>query len=114
MLTIYHNTKCKKSREGLDYLKSRTDSIRIREYLRDPLTSDELDEILLKSGLKPADLVRKQEEVFRKELKGKNFTDVEWKRIILENQKLLVRPIVVGKYKAVLAQPAEKIKEVMR
>jgi arsenate reductase (glutaredoxin) len=113
MVTIYHNPKCKKSREGLEYLKSRTSQIHIREYLSDLLTSVELDEILLKSGLKPFDLVRRQEEIFKRELKGKHFTDEEWKRILLENPKLLVRPLVVGKYKAVLAQPAERVNEVL-
>jgi arsenate reductase-like glutaredoxin family protein len=57
----------------------------------------------LKSGLKPFDLVRQQEDIFKRELKGKHFTDEEWKRILLENPKLLVRPVLVGKYKAVLA-----------
>jgi len=86
----------------------------IREYLRDLLSSDEFDEILLKSGLKPIDLVTKQEEIFKKELKGRHFTDDEWKMIILENPKLLVRPIVVGRYKAVIAQPAGKMDEVLK
>jgi arsenate reductase (glutaredoxin) len=113
MVTIYHHPKCRKSREGLEYLKSRTIQVKVREYLNDLLTSIELDEILLKSGLKPFDLVRQQEEVFKRELKGKHFTDEEWKRIILENPKLLVRPIVVGKYKAVIAQPAMRVNEVL-
>jgi len=114
MITIYHNPRCKKSREGLKYLKSRTDSIIIREYLKDLLSSHELNEILLKSGLKPFALVRKQEEIFKNELKGKHFTDEEWKKIILENPKLLIRPIVVGKYKAVIAQPAGRVDEVLK
>jgi arsenate reductase len=114
MITIYHNPKCKKSREGLEYLRSRTDSFKMREYLKDKLSGGELDEILLKSGLKPVDLVRKQEEIFKNELKGKHFNDDEWKRIILENPKLLMRPIVVGKYKAVIAQPAERADEVLK
>ena len=113
MVTIYHNPKCKKSREGLEYLKSRTSRINVREYLRDLLTSGELDEILLKTGLKPSDLVRQQEEIYKRELKGKHFTDDEWKRILLDNPRLLVRPIVVGRYKAVLAQPAARAEEVI-
>jgi len=113
MVTIYHHPKCKKSREALDYLKSRTSQIKVREYLCDLLTPGELDEILLKSGLKPFDFIRKQEEIFKRELKGRHFTDEEWKRIILENPKLLIRPIVVGKYKAVVAQPAERADEVL-
>jgi arsenate reductase (glutaredoxin) len=114
VVTIYHNPKCRKSREGLDYLKSRASQVKVREYLKDPLTAGELDEILLKSGLKPFDLVRQQEEIFKTELKGKNFTGEEWKRIILENPKLLIRPIVVGKYRAVFAQPSERAEEVLK
>jgi arsenate reductase (glutaredoxin) len=114
MITIYHNPRCKNSREGLAYLKSKTDSVIIREYLRDLLSSDELDEILLKSGLKPIDLMRKQEKIFKNELKGRHFTDDEWKKIILENPKLLVRPIVVGKYKALIAQPPERVDGVLK
>ena len=95
-------------------MRSKNPDFRIREYLKVRLTSEELDEILLKSGLKPVDLIRKQEEIFKKELKGRNFTDEEWKRIILENPNILVRPIVVGHYRAVVAQPAGKIDEVMK
>jgi len=114
MITIFHNPRCKSSREGLEYLKSKTDSVKIREYLKDSITVDELDDILLKTGLKPVALVRKQEETFKHELRGKKFTDEEWKRIILENPKLLVSPIVVGKYRAVIAQPAERVDEVLK
>jgi arsenate reductase len=114
MITIFHNPKCRKSREGLNYLKSKTDSFFIREYLKDFLSADELEEILLKSNLKPIALIRKQEEIFKKELKGRQFTDEEWKRIILEYPKLLQRPIVIGRYKAVIAQPAERIDEVLK
>lgn len=112
MLKIYHNPKCRKSRDGLEYLKGKTNDLEIIEYLKKGLTKDDLKEILLKSNLKPIDLIRKQEDIFKKELKGKNFTDEEWITIILENPKLLQRPIVVGKHKAVLAQPAEKAGEV--
>ncbi len=114
MLKIFHNPRCKKSREGLEALKQKTDDFEIIEYLKTGLSVEILDEILLKSNLKPIDLVRKQEEVFKKELKGKNFTDQEWKDIIVENPKLLQRPIIVAKQKAVLAQPAERVNEIFK
>jgi arsenate reductase len=72
-----------------------------------------LEEILLKSNLPPEALVRTQEELYKKELKGRGFTRDEWVTIITENPKLLQRPVVVGKYKAVLAQPPEKMEEVL-
>ncbi len=113
MLKIYHNPRCKKSREGLEALKQRTDDFEIVEYLKSGLTREMLDEILLKSNLKPIDLVRKQEDVYKKELKGKDFTDLEWKDIIIENPKLLQRPIIVAHQKAVLAQPTDRISEIL-
>jgi arsenate reductase (glutaredoxin) len=114
MIKIYHNPRCRKSREGLKYLQSNSGDFNIVDYLKTGLTNEDLKEILLKSSLKPIDLIRKQEEAFKKELKGKNFTDEEWMKIIIENPKLLQRPIVVGKHKAVLAQPAEKAIDVIK
>lgn len=114
MIKIYHNPRCRKSREGLEYLQNKTGDIDIVEYLKTGLTKEVLKEILLKSNLKPLDLIRTQEEIFKKELKGKSFTDEEWLDIIIENPKLLQRPLIVGKHKAVLAQPAEKTDEVVK
>jgi len=53
--------------------------------------------------------VRTQEEYFRKELKGKKFTDDEWVKIMIENPKLIQRPIVVKGPKAVIGDPASNI-----
>jgi len=109
MLKIYHNPRCRKSRAGLDYLKSRTDEFEIVDYLRDGLSKVQIKEILLKMNAAATDIVRTQEEVYKKELKGLNLTEDEWIRIIIENPKLLQRPIIVSEHKAVLAQPPENV-----
>lgn len=114
MYKIYHNPRCKKSCEGLKYLQDKNSEIQIVRYLESGLHIDDLNEILLKTNKSPFELVRTQEEYFKKELKGKKFTDSEWVRIIIENPKLLQRPIVVGKHKAVLANPVEKIDELIK
>jgi arsenate reductase (glutaredoxin) len=114
MLKIYHNPRCKKSREGLTYLQAKTDEYVLVEYLKSGLKEDDIKEILLKAHLKPFDLVRTQEPIYKKEFKGKNFTEEEWIEIIIENPKLLQRPVLVGKHKAVIAQPAEKVDEVVK
>lgn len=77
------------------------------------ISEDEIREILLKNNKKPFDLVRKQEAVFKSNFKGKNFNDDEWIKILIENPKLIHRPIVVGKYKAILANPPENIDELL-
>jgi arsenate reductase (glutaredoxin) len=114
ILKIYHNPRCKKSREGLNFLQSKTSNFQIIEYLKEGLTVNQIKEILLKTNLKPVDLIRTQEDIYKKELKGKKFNDDEWIDIIIENPILLRRPVVVGKHKAVLAHPAEIIDKILK
>jgi arsenate reductase (glutaredoxin) len=114
MIKIFHNPKCRKSREGLEYLKSKTNDFEIIDYIKHGLAETDLKEILLKTNLKPIDIIRKQEDIYKKELKGKSFNIQEWLKIICENPKLLQRPFVVAKLKAVLGDPTKRIEEVLR
>ncbi len=79
------------------------------EYLKTPIDEKELGDVLVKLNLRPQELVRTQEELFKKELKGKQFTDAEWLKLLVENPKLIKRPIVVKGYKAVWADPPEEM-----
>ena len=107
--TIYHNPKCRKSREGLQYLEDKGVDFTVVEYLRTPISREELKILLVKLNKRPVEIVRTSEDEFKAKLKGKNFTDEEWITILLENPKLIQRPIVTNNHKAVLAQPAEEI-----
>jgi arsenate reductase len=109
MFTVYHNPRCKKSRAGLQYVAEKNMEFRVREYLKEPLTEAELSALVMKLHVKPVELVRTQEEVYTKELKGLNMNDEEWIKVMVENPRLIHRPIVEGKYKAVLGDPPENI-----
>ena len=114
MIKIFHNPRCKKSCEGLKYLQDKGVPHQVVKYIDSGIDKKDLKEIVLKTNLKPISLIRTQEEYYKKELKGKKFTDDEWLEIICEHPKLLQRPIIVGRYKAVLAQPpslCDSIKE---
>lgn len=111
MYTVYHNPRCKKSRAGLQYVIEKGMEHQVREYLKDPLTQAELGTLLMKLHKKPLEMIRKQEEYFRKELKGLSLNDEEWIKLMVENPKLIHRPIIEGKYKAVLGDPVENIDE---
>jgi len=111
MMTIYHNPKCRKSREGLDYLKKSGQEFSIVEYMKAPFTREQFREILMKLNKAPHDIVRTQEDLYKERFKGKKFTDEEWITILLENPKLIQRPIVVKGYRAVVGQPAEEIEK---
>jgi len=107
MIKIYHHPRCSKSRAGLAYLRQKTTAIEVVEYIRHPMTEEELRSILVKMNARPLDVVRKQEDIYKKALKGKTFTDDEWIRIILQHPVILSRPIVVKGYRAVVADPPE-------
>lgn len=109
MYTVYHNPKCSKSRAGLLYLNEKGKKYQLREYLKEPLSEEELTTLLMKLHKKPLEMIRTQEEYFRKELKGLSLTDEEWIKVMVENPRLIQRPIVEGKYKAVLGNPVENM-----
>lgn len=109
MYTVYHNPRCKKSRAGLQYVIDKGMEHQVREYLKETLSEEELTTLLMKLHKKPAEMIRTQEEYYRKELKGLNLNDEEWIKVMVENPKLIQRPIVEGKYKAVLGDPTENI-----
>jgi len=108
-MIIYHNPRFKKSRAGLAYLEEKDIKFDVKLYLADSLSEEELRRILMKLNIPAQQLARTQEEQYKKELKGKNFTDDEWIKIMLENPKLIQRPIVETKYKAVIGDPVENI-----
>lgn len=109
MFTIYHNPRCKKSRAGLQYLQNKGVPYRVVEYLKEPVSREELIKLLQQLNAAPEEVVRKQEDLFRKELKGKQFSREEWIDILVENPKLLQRPIILKGHKAVVADPPEKL-----
>jgi len=109
MIRIYHNPQCKKSRAGLLYLQEKGVKFEIVEYLKTSLTEKQLEKILVKLNKKPEEIIRTQEEYYKKNLKGKKFNDHEWIRILAENPKLIRRPVVETEYKAVIGDPAENI-----
>jgi arsenate reductase (glutaredoxin) len=113
MIIIYHNPKCRKSRAGLQYLQEKGLEHTVVEYLKTPFTREKFKELLMKLNMRPLEIVRTQEDEFKEKLKGKNFTDEEWITIILENPKLIQRPIVVQNHKAVLGQPVEEIERLL-
>ena len=113
MLTIYHNNRCSKSRCTLDLLKENQQEVEIVEYLKTPPTADELKALLKKLNLKPEQLVRKGEKLFRENYAGKTFTDDEWITLMAENPVLIERPIVVNGDKAVIGRPPEKVLEIL-
>jgi arsenate reductase len=114
MLKIYHNPACRKSRAGVQYLQESGVPFTVVEYLKTPVTEQELEKLLVKLNLKPSEMLRTQEEYYKLNLRGKKFEDHELVRIIVEQPKLLRRPVVEGRYKAVVGDPVGNIDPLLK
>lgn len=113
MIKIYHNPRCKTSRAGLEYLQAKNVEFQIIKYLDEPFTLSELTKLLDKSGKEPEFFLRKQEDYYKKELKGQSLTSKQLIAAMVENPKLIARPIVENEMFAVLAQPPEEINKLL-
>ena len=107
-LTIYHNPKCSKSREALALLEARGAAPRVVRYLEVPPTAAELAAIVRKLDMRPEQLVRKGENVFKATYAGRTLTDAEWIEAMVQNPILIERPIVVKGTRAVIGRPPER------
>ncbi len=112
-MKIFHNPRCSKSRNTLAILEEKGANPEIVLYLKTPPTKDELQSLLKKLEMRPFDLIRKGEQIYKENYKGKDFTDEEWIGILLEHPKLIERPIVVKDNKAVIGRPPEKVLELL-
>ncbi|RUT73521.1 arsenate reductase (glutaredoxin) [Ancylomarina longa] len=112
MLKIYHNPRCAKSRAGLKYLQDKGLEPEIRLYLKEEFTESELADVLMRMNKAPQEIIRTQEKIYKTNFKGKNFNRDEWIKILIEYPKLIQRPIVVSKHKAIFADPAENMEEI--
>jgi arsenate reductase len=105
---IYHNPRCSKSRETLELLKSKGADITVIEYLKNPLSFDQLCE--LGKHFLPEDFVRKNEKTFKDLDLSITDRDAIY-RAIEEDPKLMQRPIVSCEGRSVIGRPPERILE---
>jgi arsenate reductase len=113
-LTIYHNPRCSKSRQTLQIIKDHGIKPIVVEYLKTPLKKTELENISRLLNRRPKDFVRKS-EVDYKENNIKNIieNDAELINEMTKYPKIIERPIVVYRGKAVIGRPPENVLELL-
>lgn len=112
-MKIYHNPRCRKSREGLAILQDAKMEPEIIDYIKNPISFNELTDILRKLDIPAIDLVRKNEAVWKENFKNKALSEKEIIEAMVSFPKLIERPIVVHEENAVIGRPPEKIKELI-
>lgn len=108
-IQIWHNPRCSKSRNGLALLEEIGVDAEVVKYLDTPHTYEEIKDLLKMLGMNARDLMRTKESIY-KELDLKNENDEEKLiQAMVENPKLIERPIVIKDGKAVIGRPIENI-----
>ena len=106
----YHNPRCSKSRETLQLLRSQGIEPVVVEYLKTPPSVAELDDILVKLGMEPRDLMRKKEKAYLEQ--GLDNPALDRQALLaamLAHPVLIERPIVIANGKAALGRPPEAV-----
>lgn len=108
---VYHNNRCSKSRNAVQYLTEKGIDFTTVEYMKSPLNAGELTQILSKLRMKAEDLVRKNEAIYKEEYKGREMSEAQWVEAMVKHPSLIERPIVIHGDRAVVARPLEEIEK---
>lgn len=113
MTKIYHNPRCRKSRETLQLLQENNETIEVIHYLETPPSIGTLTEIIRLLKIRPIELVRTNESLWKETFKGTQYSDEELIEIMVNNPKLIERPIVIKNNRAALGRPPGNVKEIL-
>jgi len=113
-VTIYHNPRCSKSRQTLQLLEAQGIEPEIIKYLEHPPSKSKLKEILKKLDMQPRDLMRTKEQVYKDtQLDDASLTKEQLIEAMIEQPKLIERPIVLANDKAALGRPPEDVLKII-
>ena len=113
-ITVYQKPTCTTCKQVYAALKESGVNFNAVNYYLDPIPKSKLKELLKKMGIKAVGLLRRKEEIFKKlklAEKENKLSDDEVIDLMVKHPDLIQRPIVEKGSKAILARPAERIKE---
>lgn len=109
-VTIYHNPRCSKSRQTLTLLQERGIEPDVVLYMDNPPSKKKLRELLKMMNLSARDLLRTSEDAYKaRGLSDKSLSEDDLLDAMLEEPRLIQRPIVVSGGKAALGRPPENV-----
>jgi arsenate reductase (glutaredoxin) len=111
--TIYHHPRCRKSREALTLLEAAGIQPRIVLYQQDPPSKTELKAMLRQLGMKAEELLRREEALYKEEIRDRVLSEEECLDWMLRHPELIQRPLVSNGKKAVIGRPPERVHELM-
>ncbi|CBG89181.1 arsenate reductase (glutaredoxin) [Citrobacter rodentium] len=113
---IYHNPRCSKSRETLSLLQANGVEPEVVLYLETPADAATLRQLLQMLGMTSArELMRQKEDLYKElNLADEKLTEDDLIQAMVENPKLMERPIVVANGQARIGRPPEQVLDIIR
>ena len=113
-ITVYQKPTCTTCRQVHAALRDAGVDFDSVDYYTDPISKTKLKELLKKMGISPRELLRTKEEVYRKlRLGEREVTDDEIVGLMVTHPDLMQRPIIEKGSRAILARPAERVREIL-
>ena len=113
-ITIYEKPTCTTCRQVHKALVESGVDFDAVNYYVEAIPEAKLRELLKKAGLTAQDLLRKKEEIYKTlGLAEKKVSEDELIRLMAKYPDLIERPIVEKGSRAILARPAERLKEIL-
>ncbi|NQY21515.1 MAG: arsenate reductase (glutaredoxin) [Campylobacteraceae bacterium] len=112
-ITIWHNEKCSKSRQALEYLEKKNLKIEIKNYLENTPSKEEIKEILELLNLKAIDLIRTNETLYTSLNLNENMDESTLIDFMFLNPSLIQRPIIIKGENAVISRPFSRLEELV-
>ena len=112
--TIFHNPLCGTSRKTLEILGESGRDVRIREYLKDPPSRDELKAMYERAGITPREGLRAKEPLAAElGLTDPQVDDDTILDAMIEHPILINRPLVETEKGVRLCRPQDKVREIL-
>ena len=114
MIEFWHNPRCSKSRAALALLEESGADIRVRPYLANPPTADEIAAARRALGNPPViDMMRPQDRLFRELGLNKSDDDATLLAAMAAHPALIERPVAISGARAVIGRPPEKVLDLL-
>jgi arsenate reductase len=113
-IVIYQKPTCTTCRQVHAALKESGVDFDAVDYYVDRIPKPKLVELLRKMNMRPRDLLRTREPIYKTLKIGESpLSDDEILDLMVRHPDLIQRPIVEKGSRAILARPAERLKEIL-
>jgi len=113
-IVVYQKPTCTTCRQVYKALKDSGVDFDAVDYYTDPIPKAKLKELLRKMGMPASELLRTTEPIYKTlKLGERDLKDDEIVDMMVEHPDLIQRPIVEKGSRAILARPADRLKEIL-